>query len=180
VTGPRIEPGGKRDIGAVNWLMISGGARVAKAPGPPHLFTTMARHRSLFRAWLFFAGRLMPRGRLPRRDTELVILRTAWLNQCDYELDHHRRIGVRAGLSRDEVDRAASESLDGWAPRERALLAAAGQLHEQRNLDDAAWTDIRRWLSEREAIEFLLLAGHYGMLATFINTLRIPLDHASG
>ena len=157
--------------------MIAAGARVAKVAGLPHLFTTMARHRSLFRAWLFFAGRMMPRGKLRRRDTELVILRTAWRNGCDYELDHHRRLGKQAGLTTDEIERAASDSLDGWSQRDRALRASADELHAARDLDDATWAELRRHLSENEAIEFLLLAGHYGMLATFINTLRIETDH---
>ena len=173
----RIAPGSPKDIGLANWTMIAVGAKVAKAPGMPKLFTTMARHRSLFRAWLFFAGRLMPRGRLPRRDTELVILRTAWRNSCDYEYDHHRRLGAQAGLTSEQIDRVASDNLDGWGDRERALLTGVDQLHRDRNLDDAAWSELRRFLSEPEAIEFLLLAGHYGMLATFINTLQISPDH---
>lgn len=157
--------------------MISGGAKAAGVSGPPHLFTTMARHKSLFRAWLFFAGRMMPRGKLPRRDTELVILRTAWRNGCDYELDHHRRLGKRAGLTEDDITRVTSPELDGWGSRELALLTACDQLHATRNLDDPTWDALRKHLSERDAIEFLLLAGHYGMLATFINTLRVEVDH---
>ncbi|MBV9485401.1 MAG: carboxymuconolactone decarboxylase family protein [Frankiaceae bacterium] len=174
---PRITPGRRSDIGVVNHAAITVGARVAKVPGLPNLFTTMAKHRSLFRGWLMFAGRMMPRGKLPRRDTELVILRTAWLNRCEYELDHHRRIGAQAGLTADQIDAAASESLDGWTDRERAILSAADELHASHNLTDAAWTELRRHLSEREAIEFLLLVGHYEMLATFINTIGIELDH---
>jgi AhpD family alkylhydroperoxidase len=177
VSDQRISPGRRHDIGLVNWSMIAVGARVAKAPGMPKLFTTMARHRSLFRSWLFFAGRLMPRGKLPRRDTELVILRTAWRNQCDYEFDHHLRIGAQAGLSAEQIERITRDELDGWNDRERAVLAAVDQLHRDRNLDDAVWSELRRFLSEPDAIEFLLLAGHYGMLATFINTLQISPDH---
>lgn len=156
--------------------MIAVGARVARVRGLPHLFTTMARHRSLFRGWLFFAGRLMPRGKLPRRDTELVILRTAWRNDCEYELAHHRRLGKQAGLGESEIVRVTTDSLEGWPPRERALIAAADELFAIRNLDDSTWDELRRHLSEPEAIEFLLLTGHYGMLATFINTLRIEAD----
>jgi AhpD family alkylhydroperoxidase len=177
VTAPRIAPGRRRDIGLANWTMISAGAKVAGVSGPPHLFTTMARHKSLFRAWLFFAGRMMPRGKLPRRDTELVIIRTAWRNGCDYELEHHRRLGKRAGLGETDIERATSPDLYGWTGRDLALLNACDELHATRNLDDATWTELRKHLSERDAIEFLLLAGHYGMLATFINTLRIEVDH---
>jgi AhpD family alkylhydroperoxidase len=177
VSTPRIAPGGRKDIGLVNWTAIAVGARVAKAPRLPQLFTTMARHRSLFRGWLMFAGRLMPRGRLPRRDTELVILRTAWLNHCEYELGHHRRIGRQAGLTPHQIAAATTETLDGWSDRERALLAAANELHESHDLSDETWAELRQHVSQPEAIEFLLLVGHYEMLATFINTLRVPLDH---
>jgi AhpD family alkylhydroperoxidase len=177
MSAPRITPGGRSDIGIVNWAAIAVGARIAKAPRSPRLFTTMARHRSLFRGWLMFAGRLMPRGRLPRRDTELVILRTAWLNGCDYELEHHRRIGEQSGLSADQVAAAGSDTLDGWSDRERALLTAVHELHTSRDLTDATWSQLRGHLNEPEAIELLLLVGHYEMLATFINTLRVPSDH---
>jgi len=75
---PRIAPGTRREIGPVIW----GFARIAgltARTGPMNLFTTLGRHRGLFWGWLMFAGRLMPGGRLPRRDTELVILRVAHL-----------------------------------------------------------------------------------------------------
>jgi AhpD family alkylhydroperoxidase len=157
--------------------MISAGAKAARVPGLPHLFTTMARHKPLFRGWLFFAARMMPRGKLPRRDSELVILRTAWRNGCEYELDHHRGLGKRAGLSDGDITRVTSPDLDGWSGRDLALLSACDELHATRNLDDTTWDALRQHLSERDAIEFLLLTGHYGMLATFINTLRIELDH---
>ena len=156
--------------------MIGVGAKVAKAPGMPKLFTTMARHRGLFRAWLFFAGRMMPRGRLPRRDTELIILRTAWLCHCEYELDHHRRIGATAGLSAADIERATTDGLTDWDPRETAILAAVDELHAGENLSEETWDELRGHLSEQDAIEFLLPTGHYRMLATFINTLRIQVD----
>ena len=41
---------------------------------------------------------------------------------------------------------------------------------------DDAWLDLRRHLDEPAALEFLMLVGHYEMLATTINTLRVPLD----
>ena len=58
---------------------------------------TLGRHRPLFRGWLRFAGRLMPGGKLPRRETEMVILRVAHLRQCAYEFEHHARLARRAG-----------------------------------------------------------------------------------
>jgi AhpD family alkylhydroperoxidase len=145
--------------------------------GPPNLFTTVGRHRKLLRGWLRFAGRLMPRGRLPRRDTELVILRVAHLRECAYEWDHHVRLGRRAGVGQDELRRITEgPEAEGWSAREQAILAAVEQLHSDRDVDDETWARLRSHLDERELIELVFLVGHYEMLATAIGTLRIQVD----
>jgi len=41
---------------------------------------------------------------------------------------------------------------------------------------EPAWEALRRHLDERLALEFLLLVGHYEMLATTLNTLRLRPD----
>ena len=55
--------------------------------------------RRLFRPFLAFNLRLMPRGRLDRRDSEALILRTAWLCGSRYEWIQHRALARRAGLT---------------------------------------------------------------------------------
>ena len=144
---------------------------------PPGVFLTLGRHRRLFWGWLLFAGTLMPGGRLPRRETELVILRVATLSGNEYELTQHRRLGRRAGLSAAEIERVAEGSAaDGWSERERLLLRATEELHADRDLSDASWADLRDRLDERECIELVMLVGHYTMLATALTTLRVQPD----
>jgi AhpD family alkylhydroperoxidase len=150
---------------------------IATRTGPPNLFTTLGRHRRLFRGWLRFAGRLMPGGKLPRRDTEIVILRVARNADCEYERRHHVRLGRRAGLSHDEIARAGQDGVDGWSPREAALLRAADELHSERVLSDGLFAELRTHLSENELIELCLLVGHYEMLAMTINSLGIEPEH---
>ena len=172
----RITPGRTRDTG----LLVQGFARVAgRVTGtkPPAVFLTLGRHRRLFWGWLLFAGALMPGGRLPRRETELVILRVATLSRSTYELTQHRRLGRRAGLSAEEIERVSLGPADpSWGPRDRLLLRTADALHAQRDLSDALWTELRAQLDEREAIELVMLVGHYAMLATTLNTLRVEPD----
>lgn len=173
---PRIAPGGVREIGVPAWALARVAGRVAGTT-PPNVFTTLARHRRLFRGWLRFAGRLMPRGTLPRRETELVILRVARLRDCAYELAQHERLALRAGVARDELERvAAGPAADGWTARERAILTAVDELHATGNLADASWSELRAHLDAKESIELLMLAGHYQMLATVLNTLRVEPD----
>ena len=172
----RIAPGERRDVGLLTWAISRVAGRVG-GTNPPNLFLTLGRHRRLFRGWLRFAGRLMPGGRLPRRETELVILRVAHLRSCRYEFDHHVRLGRRAGLADADIARIAEgPDAEGWSLRERALLAAVDRLHHDQDLDDPTWSTVRAHLDEREAIELCMLVGHYEMLATVIAALRIEPD----
>ncbi|MFL5779884.1 MAG: carboxymuconolactone decarboxylase family protein [Thermoleophilaceae bacterium] len=173
---PRIAPGDRGEIGIVNTAITRVIGRAA-GTGPPNLFTTLARHRGLFRRWLWFAGGLMPGGRLPRADTELVILRVAHRCDCEYEWRHHERLAARAGLDRTAVERVrfgpeASE----WTARQRLLLTAVDELHERRELGDETWQGLAGLLNPRELIELCLLVGHYEMLAMTINSLRVQPD----
>jgi AhpD family alkylhydroperoxidase len=174
--GPRIAPGTRREVGLVGWLVSWVSGRVSRTP-PPNLFLTLGRHRRLFRGWIHFGGSLMPGGRLPRRDTELVILRVANLRACEYELRHHTHLAGRAGLTPTEVARVAvGPGEPAWSDRERALLVAVDELHADGDLSDEAWDGIAAHLDERQRIELVLLVGHYEMLATAIQALRIEPD----
>jgi AhpD family alkylhydroperoxidase len=173
---PRVQPGDRRAVGLVAWVVAQVSGRVTGTT-PPNLFLVLGRHRRLFRGWLHFAGRLMPGGSLPRRETELVILRVAHLRDSAYELDQHRRLAARAGLDEAEVARALEgAAAPGWTRREAVILAAVDELHASQDLADATWDELRACLSEREAIELVLLVGHYEMLATAITALRVPPD----
>ena len=124
-----------------------------------------------------FAGRLMPRGKLPRREGELVILRVAHLRESRYEFEHHSRLGRRVGLREDQIEAITRPLEKGpWSGRERTILTAVDRMCSERDLDDPTWDSLSSHLSERECIELLLLIGHYEMLATFLETLRVPLD----
>lgn len=178
MSAARIAPGGRGDVGLFTWAFSRVAGRVSRTT-PPNLFLTLGRNRKLFRRWLWFAGALMPGGKLPRRDTELVILRVAHLRSCRYEREHHERLGRRAGLDGADLARVAEgPDADGWSPRERALLTAVERLHRDGDLDDATWSSMRGHLDEPEAIELCMLVGHYEMLATAIAALRIEPDRS--
>ena len=179
--GPaRLDRGGRAEVGWPVWVFARLAGRVTHG-APPSVFMAFGRRPSLLWTWLPFASRLMPRGRLPRRETELVVLRVATVRGCAYEFDHHERLARGAGVSGSDVERVLSgPDAHGWTPRERVLLAATDQLLASHDLDDATWEQLRGELDEALCVELLLLVGHYDMLATMLNTLRVPLDHGAG
>ncbi|BCI91475.1 MULTISPECIES: carboxymuconolactone decarboxylase family protein [Mycobacterium] len=179
----RIPSGRLRQLGPINWVLAKLGARAVRAP-EMHLFTTLGYRQSLFWAWLIYGGRLL-RGRLPRIDTELVILRVAHLRSCEYELQHHRRMARAAGL-----DAQTQATIFAWpdvpegdgprkvlSARQQALLKATDELIKDRSITTETWQQLATHLKQRQLIEFCMLATQYDGLAATITALNIPLDN---
>jgi AhpD family alkylhydroperoxidase len=176
---PRIAPGGRRELGLVNAAIAKIAGRATRSR-PPHIFTTLGRHRGLFRRWLWFAGGLMPGGKLPRVDTELVILRVAHNTGCDYEWGHHERLGARAGLGDEEIARVREgAAAPGWSERQALLIRAADEMHGEGRIGEELWGELSGILDEVRLIELCLLIGHYEMLAMTLNSLEVQPDFAS-
>jgi alkylhydroperoxidase family enzyme len=145
--------------------------------GPANIFTTLGQHPRLFRVWLRYSAQLMPFGKLPRRDTELVILRVAWRCLCAYEWHQHVPIALRVGLTAEEVKGVAvSLPANHFTLRQLALLAASDELLAQRVLSDSTWRAVEATLDTREVIELCLLVGNYQGLASTIGGLGIQIE----
>lgn len=175
MSSPRIAPGTFRQLGPFNWVFSKGAAR-AIGVSDAHIFSTLGRAKGLFQGWLHFSSRMMPFGKLPRHHTELVIIRTAHLRSCEYELDHHKRLGRRAGIDEAEFSQILQGPDAGWSGIELALLRAVDELVGTKDLSDVTWNALADHLDDRQLIEFVLLVGQYDSLATTIGTLRIERD----
>ncbi|WP_067852019.1 carboxymuconolactone decarboxylase family protein [Nocardia shimofusensis] len=172
----RIDPGRFRQLGPINWLVWQVLSRAA-GTGDAQLFSTLGRTGGLFRGWLHFSGKLMPGGRLSRHESELVILRVAHLRACDYEMDHHIRLGKRAGITPAILEQVRTGPADpAWSGKRRALLTAVDQLVTTRDIDDTAWAELSAHYDERRLIEIVLLVNQYEGLASTITALRIQRD----
>jgi alkylhydroperoxidase family enzyme len=172
-SAPRIPPARPRQLKPLARIVATVTDRLTGS-GPPNIFTTLGQHPRLFRAWLDYSAHLMPFGRLPRRDTELVILRVAWRCRSVYEWRQHVPLALRIGLTADQVNAIADDaSSSGLTGRQRTLLAVADELLGQRAISELTWRSARATLSDRELIELCLLIGHYQGLASAIGGLAI-------
>ncbi|MGV0634819.1 carboxymuconolactone decarboxylase family protein [Mycolicibacillus trivialis] len=173
---PRLPAPSLRDLGVINWVFCTVASKRLRVENM-HLFATLGQHKRLLKAWLPFAGVLL-RGKLPKTDTELVILRVAHLRESEYELQHHRRIARSVGL--DDAVQAAiftGPDADGLTERQRILVAATDELVHTRTLSDATWDRLAQQLDRPRLIEFVTLAGQYDALAATLSALRVPLDY---
>jgi alkylhydroperoxidase family enzyme len=135
--------------------------------------------RRLFRPFLAFNLRLMPRGRLDRRDSEALILRTARLCGSRYEWTQHRAIGRRAGLSPEQIEAIGSDpGSELLGERTRRLLRIVPELLEAHALSEPTYEDLARSFEPAEVLEAVMLVGNYAMLAGALNSFGVPLEDA--
>jgi 4-carboxymuconolactone decarboxylase len=178
VTEPRIPPlppdEWKGDIKQILEAVPGG---VENRLGENNIFPTFARHPDLFRAWLRFGGYLLTSGRLPGRDRELLILRTAVNCESSYEWGQHVRISLAGGIDRETIDRVLEgPDAEGWTQLEAALLRAADELHGDSRISDETWASLAETYGTEELVEATMVVGHYTMLAGALNSFGVELD----
>jgi alkylhydroperoxidase family enzyme len=149
---------------------------VLRAPdgGELNIFTTLARHPKVFKKWSDFGGVLLYAGRLAPRERELLILRTGWSCRSEYEYGQHVLIGLRSGLTQEEIDRVpAGPDAPGWSPEDATLLRAADELHHEHRISDATWAALAGRLDEQQLIEVCMVVGQYHLVAFTLNSLGV-------
>lgn len=117
----------------------------------------------------------------PRALRELAILRAAMLVDCAYELDHHKPLALRAGLSTAQI-----EAVPDWTAarhlfdeRQRAVLTYVDELCGRRgDVTDATFAELARHFSPQEIVELTHCAASYYGHGLYIKALGIERDTA--
>jgi alkylhydroperoxidase family enzyme len=141
-----------------------------------NIFSTFARHPRLLKRWSQFGGTLL-NGELDPRDREILILRTAWNCQAEYEWGQHVIIGTQAGLTDDEILACTRPMAEGgWSEDDQALLRAADELHAESRISDRAWELLAGRLTEAQLIEVCMVVGQYHLVAMTLNSLGVERE----
>ena len=142
-----------------------------------NLFLMLMRNFRLFWAWLNFAKRMMPFGQLPRRDSEIAILRVGWNTRSRYEWGQHVDIGMRAGVTPEEIVRVTKgPDAEGWEPHITALLSACDEIDKDRMITEPTWQILAAHYPEKLLLELVMVINHYYMLAGVLNSTGLVLD----
>ena len=173
---PRIEP---LEWNAMGWRQKRLVKRILAAGVAfcPNLLRTMLCNYRVFSAFLSFNSKVMPKGELTRRQTELVILRVAWQTRSHYEWGQHVVIGMKAGLNVVDISRIpAGGTADGWSESESVLLLAVDDLVGEHFISSQNWEALNKHFSESLLVEFMLTVGGYTALAGALNSCGVQLE----
>jgi alkylhydroperoxidase family enzyme len=173
---PRLRPLEMHEISLPKRILMNVMVKVGTA-NCTHLYRTMFRN---FRVYFSFArlnAKMMPRGELSRRQTEIAILRVGWKTRSHYEWGQHVDIGLRVGLTANDILRVSQgPDAAGWDECERAIVRAVDELLDNKVISDATWQVLAKHFNERLMIELLFLIGSYATLAGALNSLGVQLE----
>lgn len=128
-----------------------------------------------FLAWGNYV--LSKKNDLPAREREIVILRIGYLCRSGYEWTQHTPIGIRAGLTQDEVTRIkiGADAPD-WSAADQALLRASDELHHDQFITDATWAALKAHFSDKQCMDVVFTAGQYTQVSMILNSFGVQLD----
>jgi len=137
---------------------------IARVPDVAPLFLSYSRHF------------LSTANSLPARERELLIVRIGHLCQCAYEQGQHVEFALKAGLTPDELQRAAHGAQAGWGDSDAALIRAADDIVADQFISDAVWQALARTFDQRQLMDLVMTAAQYVQLATILNTFGVQLE----
>jgi alkylhydroperoxidase family enzyme len=142
------------------------------------VFKTCLRNLELCRSWMPFTQYVLgTTNTVPRRERELVILRTSWDCQADYDWAHHVPAAQRAGLSDEEIVRISKgPSAPGWSAFDATLLEATDELHGNQRISDPTWMALATRYNEQQIMDFVFTVGQYTMVSMFLNAAEVQLE----
>jgi AhpD family alkylhydroperoxidase len=149
-------------------------------PGRPrglNALGTLAHHPELTRAFHTFNGHVLFATTLSPRQRELLVLRVAARRDCEYEWVQHVVLAGDAGLTEEEVARAAAgPEAEGWDELDRALVRAVDDLLDDARVADATWSVLAAALDRQQLMDVVFTVGAYDLVAMAFRSFAVELD----
>ena len=149
------------------------GRRGGRIPGP-YRFTL---HNPEVTEYMHPFGELLRlRSGFPLRLSELAIIVTARMWDCDYVFQSHFPNGVKHGLSQSVVDALARGERPKFEKEdEEAIYDYLTELYEKHAISDATHARAKKLFGVSAIVELTALSGYYGMVAMQLLAHEMPL-----
>ena len=173
LTSPRIAPLQNAELDAEQQEIVAPmGDRVL------NIFRTMIQAPKAAKGFLAWGNYVLSKKNdLPAREREIVILRIGFLCKSGYEWTQHVPIGVRAGLTDDEVARIKlGADAPGWSAADQALLRASDELHHDQFITSDTWAALKAHFTDKQCMDVVFTAGQYTQVSMILNTFGVQLD----
>lgn len=142
-----------------------------------NIFRTLAHHPELARRWMVFANHILGKSTLDPRDREMLILRIGYLCQAGYEWGQHVQISRDLGMSDEEIRLCKTgPDTQGISDRDRLLLSAVDELHNDAHVADATWAGLSEHFNTQQMMDIVFTVGQYNLVSMVLNSFGVQLD----
>lgn len=147
---------------------------------PINLHRLLAHSPQIGQAFVDLGMAIRHTGALDGRLRELAILQVGYAARSQYEVSHHVKLGMDAGLSREDI-RAIAEDHDGHpghhlGHRERLVLAAAREMDRDLRIGDDTWAALERELGPRALLELGVTIAFYAAVVRVLATFEVDVE----
>ena len=153
--------------------------QLAEERGQPvgNIFRTLAHTPNLLKRFVALGGHLRNRTALDPKLRELAILTVGRLTNAEYEFVHHWNIALRAGISREQLERLADfETAKVFGDQERAVMRYAVEATNNVKVSDATFGALRGFLDDRRIVELVQNVAFYNMVVRILVPLGVELE----
>jgi AhpD family alkylhydroperoxidase len=150
--------------------------------GDLNVYRALANAEKVFTSWMMAGDAALRSPVLPRRLRELIVLRTAYLMDCAYELGQHKDVAQTVGIDSDSNDALTSESdwqTGDFDPTELAVLNLTTELVTTRRVAAPLFASVHTALGSQATMEALMVINRYSGLALMLNALDVDLDETA-
>ncbi len=145
--------------------------------GVINLFRALAHSPKICRDWNRMGTSILMKGDLPKKLLELAIVRVGELVQSPYELRAHRRLGMRFGLTQEQIDDIGDwKQSSQFDEDEQLVLQYTDEVALNTRVPDALFSKIAERFNEKEIVELTVAIGFYGMVGRTLETLQIDME----
>ncbi len=155
---------------------------LGRLPASANIFNMLAHAETCVKPVMKLGGTLLGKLKLDPKLRELCLLHAVKLEGGEYEWAQHVPIALDLGCTQAQID-ALAESDDEAAcfdAKERAALQFARGIIQDAAGSGGQLAVVREFLSEREIVELIIMAGFYTMLARLTEALGVELDPPIG
>jgi len=153
-------------------------ARVEPGPGSGIAINrTFARYPKLATPRSTGSNYVNSRSKLDPKYRELLILRTGWDCQAEYEWAQHvGNVGRAREKGLDPLKLAQGPTAAGWDAFEIVLLNTADELYRDSFVSDRTWNAMAARFDSTMIMNALITAANYRMVSMALNTLGVQID----
>jgi 4-carboxymuconolactone decarboxylase len=142
-----------------------------------NLFKVMAHCPEVGRNFLRLGNAILFKGALLPKFRELAILRVGNIYQAKYEFTQHIPLGLRAGVSKEQIDSLSTWETSGkFNGEESAVLRYTDEVTQNIRVKDETFAAVRKFLSEEQLVELTTTIGYYGMVCRILESLQVELE----